>query len=367
MDIKKKLLACICTASLLLTLGNGTLSAASAFPDTAGHWAETEIAYLAGEGLVNGFPDGTFGPERTLTRAQVAMVVAAQLQLAQQPAGFPDVPAGHWASQAIGALEAAGVMNGYPDGTFLPEKAMTRAEVAAVLAGAYSWPSTGTSSPFSDVPASHWAFGHVQAMRDNFITTGYPDGTYKPGNPMTRAEFSIFMAKAVNPAFTQPAMLTALAQDISALLDDGDMDGLAAYAHPDKGIRFSPYTWVENDHQVVSPAALSALLTGPAILVWGVEDGTGDDIEMTAQAYFDRYVAARDFSVPNDIQYDTVVSRGSLLNNIPDFYPDAVFVELFVEGTTQYGGMDWRSRYIVLEEQDGVWYVVAVVNGEWTT
>ncbi len=341
--------------------------AASAFPDIDGHWAEDEITYLAGQGLVSGFPDGTFKPSETVTRAQVAAVVAGQLGLDPEPAAFPDVPSTHWANEAIGALVDEGIMSGYPNGTFQPSNPMTRAEVAVVLTNAYGYTATSSVSSFADVSVSFWAFGNIQALYDNYITIGYPDGTYKPSNTMTRAEFSIFMAKSLNPVFVQPTMLTAMAADVAELLQNEDMAALAALAHPTDGIRFSPYTWVENNHQVFSAAALPNLLSDNSVYFWGIEDGTGDNIDKTPQEYFDRFVTARDFTSPDDIQYNTVVARGSLLNNIPTFYPNALFVEFYVVGTAQFGGLDWRSQYIVMEEYNGDWYVVAIVNGEWTT
>ena len=357
----------ILTVLFLFTLSLSPALAQSAFPDIAGHWAEDQITYLANQGLVSGFPDGTFGPSETVTRAQVAVVVSGQLGLDPEQAAFPDVPATHWASDAIGALADAGIMGGYPDGTFQPSNPMTRAEVAVVLSNAYGYTATSSGSSFADVPTAHWAFGNIQALYDNYITIGYPDGTYRPANTMTRAEFSIFMAKAINPVFVQPTLLTAMAADVAQILQNEDMAALSALAHPTDGIRFSPYTWVENNHQVFSAAALPNLLSDNSVYFWGIEDGTGDNIDKTPQEYFDRFVTARDFTSPDDIQYNTVVARGSLLNNIPTFYPNAIFVEFYVEGTAQFGGLDWRSQYIVMEEYNGDWYVVAIVNGEWTT
>ncbi|MDO9592860.1 MAG: S-layer homology domain-containing protein, partial [Erysipelotrichaceae bacterium] len=154
--------------------------AAASFPDTSGHWAEAHIDYLFTQGLINGYPDGTFRPNNTISRAEVAAILANELSLPLQNSSFPDVPGTHWATGYIGAVVNASIMSGYPDGTFKPNTPMTRAEIASVLASAYNLTASFSQSPFSDVTSSHWAFASIVALADNDVTTGYPDGTYRP-------------------------------------------------------------------------------------------------------------------------------------------------------------------------------------------
>lgn len=337
------------------------------FSDISNHWAETYINYLASGNIIGGFPDGTFKPNQTLTRAEVSAMLVNQLGLNQESANFPDVSSSHWANSFIGAVVSEGIMSGYPDGTFKPNNPMTRAEVSSVISSAYNMVQSSINSPFSDVGQSHWAFSSIMSLVDNYITSGYPDGTFKPNNSVTRAEFSVFIAKAINPQFLQGAILSAEALDIAQILKDEDMVSLASYAHPVKGIRFSPYYYIENNHQVFTAAQIPNLLQDNSIYFWGIQDGSGFDIDETPQDYFDRYVNFRDFTSPDEVVYNNVIFRGNLINNIPSFYPNAVFVELYVEGTAQYGGMDWRSLYFIFEEYNGNFYLVGIANGEWTT
>jgi hypothetical protein len=340
--------------------------ASSHFSDVENHWAETYIEYLSSQGLISGFPDGTFKPNDTLTRAQVSSILSNELNLNPEPANFPDVASSHWANGHIGAVVSQGIMNGYPDGTFKPDNPMTRAEVSAVIASAYNLTQVTSNSSFSDLIQNHWSFSNVMALMDNYIISGYPDSTFKPNNSMTRAEFAAVMSKAINPQFTQSAMLSSEALDIAQVLKDEDMAALANYAHPVDGIRFSPYYYIMNNHQVFTSAQIPNLLSDNSTYVWGIEDGTGFNIDLTPQDYFDRYVNDRDFTNPDDIVYNNVVARGNLINNIPSFYPNAVFVELYVEGTPQYMGMDWRSLYLIFEEYNGTFYLIGIANGEWT-
>ncbi len=341
---------------------------ASTLPDISGHWAQAHIEHLLGLNLINGFPDGTFKPNQTITRAQAASILANELALTPQASAFPDVPASHWANGSVGAIAAYGTMSGYPDGTFRPDQAMTRAEIASVLSSAYGFSQSSATSPFTDVTPSHWAFGSIMALVDGYITEGYPDGTFKPNDAMTRAEFSVFMAKAIHPPFVVPAMLQAKALTIAQLIKDENMTQLATHVHPVQGVRFSPYYYIENTHKVVSAAALPGLLADNTVYFWGIQDGSGFNIDETPQDYYDRYVNSRDFTAPDQIVYNTVVSRGNMINNIPNFYPNAIFVELYVDGIDpQYAGMDWRSLYLVFELHNGDYYLVGIANGEWTT
>ncbi len=342
--------------------------AATTLPDINNHWAQTYIEHLLGLNLISGFPDGTFKPNQTITRAQAASILANELGLSPQAAAFPDVPAGHWANGLVGAIAANGTMSGYPDGTFKPDQAMSRAEIASVLSSAYGFSQSSATSPFSDVTPGHWAFGSIMTMVDSYITEGYPDGTFKPNDDMTRAEFSVFMAKAIHPPFVLQTMLQAKALTIAQILKDEDMTQLADYVHPVQGVRFSPYYYIDNTHKVVSAAAIPGLLADNTVYFWGIQDGSGFNIDETPQDYFDRYVNSRDFTAPDQIVYDSVVSRGNLINNIPTFYNNGIFVELYLDGIDpQYGGMDWRSLYLVFELYNGEYYLVGIVNGEWTT
>lgn len=366
--MKKYLLILITLLLLTAAPTPAPAFAASTFTDINGHWAQPHIEHLLGLNLISGFPDGTFKPDQIITRAQAASILANELGLTSQAATFPDVPASHWANGAIGAIAAHGTMSGYLDGTFKPDQAMNRAEIASVLSSAYGFTQSTSTSPFSDVTAAHWAYGPIMALVDSYITEGYPDGTFKPNNAMTRAEFSVFMAKAIHPPFVAQAVLQAKALTIAQLLKDEDMTQLAPHVHPVQGVRFSPYYYIDNTHKVVSAAALPGLLADNTVYFWGIQDGSGFNIDETPQDYYDRYVNARDFTAPDQIVYNTVVSRGNMINNIPNFYTSGTFVELYLDGIDpQYGGMDWRSLYLIFELYNGDYYLVGIANGEWTT
>lgn len=171
------------------------------------------------------------------------------------------------------------------------------------------------------------------------------------------------------------AVVALKANEVILALQEGNLEQVASTVHPDKGLRFSPYTFVtvnpaspEDQDLVFSAAEVSSFLADPTIYYWGIFDGTGDAINMTFEEYFARFVYDADFARPHAVGYNDFVGQGNIINNIREVYPDALVVEYHFEGfEPEYGGLDWRSLRLVLEEQDGVWYLVGIVHSEWTT
>lgn len=147
-----------------------------------------------------------------------------------------------------------------------------------------------------------------------------------------------------------------------------DMGELAALIHPDQGVRFSPYTYVRVDEDLVFAADQLTELWGDAtVYTWGAFDGSGEPIEFTFQQYYGRFVYDVDFVRPDVVGFDVFIGTGNMINNIRDVYPGAIIVEYHFEGfDPQYGGMDWRSLRLVLEEFEGQWYLIGIVHDEWT-
>ena len=153
-------------------------------------WLNTRdhIAYLSG------YPDGTFGPDRNMTRAEVAQMFYALLNDQNVPAtvSFSDVPDGAWYADAVETLASLGMFTGYPDGTFHPNSTITRAEfAAAALSFADMAPSARCSFP--DVSAQDWFYPSVASAAEYGWIGGYPDGTFRPSGSITRAEVAVIV------------------------------------------------------------------------------------------------------------------------------------------------------------------------------
>lgn len=162
----------------------------------------------------------------------------------------------------------------------------------------------------------------------------------------------------------------AVAQQASAVLQalaDADMAALAAYVHPERGVRFSPYAFVQEDDRVFTAEQAAGLMADPTVYHWGFFDGSGAPIEMTFADYYGRFVYDVAFVQPDAVGYDVALGAGNTLNNLTAFYPDAVFVEYYLDGSNpDFGGMDWRSLRLVFAPSSGGWALVGIVHAEWT-
>ena len=138
-----------------------------------------------------GYTDGTFGPERNMTRAEVttmfARLLTEQIEADKTYSNtFSDVPKGYWAANYIGYMQQFGIITGYSDGNFRPDAPVTRAEFAAI-ASRFEKLTEGSKS-FTDVSDTYWAARYINFAATRGWVTGYSDGTFKPENPITRAE-----------------------------------------------------------------------------------------------------------------------------------------------------------------------------------
>ncbi|MDG0811375.1 S-layer homology domain-containing protein [Cohnella rhizosphaerae] len=147
---------------------------------------------------VQGYADGTFGPERGITRAEMAAIltrVSGNAENTEKQAGksYTDVSAGHWAKDAIVDVTKAGLMDGYPDGSFKPGQTMTRAEMAKIAARMLATTPGGNGS-FSDI-SGHWAQSAIELAKAAGIIGGYSDGSFRPDQTLTRAEAVAMISK----------------------------------------------------------------------------------------------------------------------------------------------------------------------------
>lgn len=161
-------------------------------PDDSGvsNWLETDEhrAYLTG------YPDSTFRADRNMTRAEVAQMFYALLldKNVTITKSFSDVPDDAWYSTAVKTLASLGMMDGYPDGTFRPDEPITRAEFATVgLAFAYD--PLDASCSYYDVGANAWYYTYVAQATTYGWIGGYPDNTFRPGNNITRVEVCVIV------------------------------------------------------------------------------------------------------------------------------------------------------------------------------
>ena len=143
-----------------------------------------------------GYPDGDVHPQGNITRAEVATIFFRLLrdpvrtQYWSQTNGYSDVPGNKWYNNAISTLSNMGIICGYPDGTFRPDAPITRAELAKIAAGFFSDPRVAATydGRFSDVHGAEWYISYLMTALEEGLIEGYPDGSFRPNRPITRAE-----------------------------------------------------------------------------------------------------------------------------------------------------------------------------------
>jgi hypothetical protein len=162
-----------------------------------------DILWLGEQGITTGFPDATFRPGVGVTRGQMAAYLyryahdGADAGQCSGAAPYPDVKAGSAFCGDVAWLKQTGITGGFPDGSYRPGLVVTRGQMAAYL---YRFVHDGSDagacaggSPYSDVTAGSSFCGDIAWLKTVGVTTGYPDGTYRPGSPVTRGQMAAYL------------------------------------------------------------------------------------------------------------------------------------------------------------------------------
>jgi len=174
------------------------------FPDVSSTYrAIDEINYLVGKHIIGGYPDGYFRPENLVTRAEAASMIGRALGL---PGGhldtsFSDVPASHYASGYIKQLADKGIIAGYTNGKFGINDKLTREQMTSIIIRAFTEFNEVGVIYYPDVTKDMPTYVPINKASTAGIVGGYPDGTFKPKADIKRADFSLILARALNPQF----------------------------------------------------------------------------------------------------------------------------------------------------------------------
>lgn len=196
----KKGAALIVTSALLL-VGAAEASATSEpyYKDVGpNHWAKDSIEYLTDMGAIKGYPDGKYHQAAPVSRAQAAKIITigAGIQRVQDGQRFTDIPTDSWPYPYVESLYHTGAISGYPDGTFRHSNTLTRAQMAKILVEAFEL-RPGRSESFSDVKSTHWAHNYIAILSANGVTTGKGDGTYDPQGKVNRSQLAAMVDRAM--------------------------------------------------------------------------------------------------------------------------------------------------------------------------
>ncbi|MGF7184916.1 hypothetical protein GGQ84_001001 [Desulfitispora alkaliphila] len=192
----------------LITIFALTGAIASNTSDIDSHWAGEVITEWIDSDLATGYPDGTFRPDNAITRAEFMVLVNKAFGYTyEKPIEYSDVSESDWFSEAVRRAQGAGYIGGYPDGTMRPNNPISRQEAATIMVKLTGLTSNADDADdaddFSDshkMPA--WSKGQIGAVVEAGYMGGYPDGSFKPAEPITRAEAIVSLDRVIKEGKT---------------------------------------------------------------------------------------------------------------------------------------------------------------------
>ena len=165
---------------------------------------------------------------------------------------------------------------------------------------------------------------------------------------------------------TKDQALKKINEDIIQALKDKNFKKFAEFIHPEKGVRFSMYAFVnQKEDKKFSKADFIRYQPTKTLFTWGTMDGSGDLYRATIRDYLADWVYSKDFATAQ-VSLNEFQGKGNSLNNVKEIYPNADFTENFMKGSEANSGMDWKCLRLIFEEFQGTYYLIGVVNDQWT-
>ena len=148
-------------------------------------------------------------------------------------------------------------------------------------------------------------------------------------------------------------------------LSENNIGAINEKIHPVLGVIFSPYAFIDSPQ--VWKAILPSSRHEDSLYHWGYYDGSGDSIIMSFDDYYHSFVYCANFLAVLDTAINRPVHSGNSLNNFSDEFPDAKYVDFHVNGTEEYGFLDWRVLRLGFQRYENRWYLIAIIHDEWTS
>lgn len=208
------LLAAVLTMQLAMPMGSNSVQAAGAAVEkvqtltvqSGAHWAQSSIDQWTGYGVVKGYPDGLFHPNEKVTRAELATIINRMFGFsAKSDKPFADVPAEAWYSESMAIASGAGYYEGFPGNLAKATANVSRQDAVTLISKAFSLANESAvkSTTYKDNgEISEYARQAVSALSG--AVSGYPDGTFRPNQPMTRAELVTVLDHLVSKFYHSP-------------------------------------------------------------------------------------------------------------------------------------------------------------------
>lgn len=188
-----------------------------------GHWASVQLNKWVSQGLMNGYADGSFQPDRAMTRAEFVKLIDSIFGFnAQSGPSFTDVDPNEWYAESISAAREAGYISGYADGTFRPDEHITREQVGHMVSGLFhltAGDGQALSSFEDEGRVSEYAREGLASLVANGYMNGYPDHTIRPQQSITRAELVTLLERIVPHIMNEAGVYADLSTDGHVLIN----------------------------------------------------------------------------------------------------------------------------------------------------
>lgn len=186
----------------------GTTGLSGSFSDIQRHWAEQSIVSWTESGYIDGYANGKFMPNQAITRAEFCVFINRLMGYTRMNSlRFADIQGDEWYASELGKAVAAGYLSGYPDGTIRPNQGITRQEIASILTNILSLKNAQRDSltRIKDrASISSWCEMAVNTVVYHKYMSGFPDKTFRPGSAVTRAEALAIFDRIVGTLYDKP-------------------------------------------------------------------------------------------------------------------------------------------------------------------
>jgi hypothetical protein len=232
---------------------------------------------LIGDVLPAAVPAAIIAAGAASAPAPAASIPVSPAPIAAAVTNFPDVPHDYWARPFVEALAKQGITVGSPDGTFRPDQAVTRAEYAALVQKAFDQQESQGSISFTDVPSDFWGVTAIdQAVKKGFIK-GYPNGNFEPNKPITRLEVLLSLVNGLGlPRPDKPEEVVTLFQD-SAQIPEWAVPATGTAAESNIVVNY-PAVDTLNPSQPTTRAEVAALIHQALVASGKIESVPSDYI-----------------------------------------------------------------------------------------
>ncbi|USB33208.1 hypothetical protein [Paenibacillus sp. YPG26] len=241
--------------------------------------------------------------------------------------------------------------------------------LVAVLAGMLVLAACGTAEPSK--PSTQEKAPTEQTPSTPTSTPSPEEPTKEPAKEPVK-EPAKEPTDEAEPPIDEGAPPTAqeAATTVIRALKSGNMETVAAWAHPEKGVRFSPYAYVDKEKdQVLTREELTNAMASKTVRVWREYAGNGDVIKLTYAKYHKKFVYDANFMEDAKIGLNKSLGKGTTINNLNEVYPKEThdFIEFHIDGIDpKYEGMDWRSLRLVFEKIGEDRALVGIIHDQWT-